>query len=317
MPKKQYPYDPYGTSPIRVILDSDCACEGDDAFAIAQALLTTKLDIRAINATNFAHQQDSVERSYEAIQMLLSIMEPGKHIPVLKGAPAMESKTCYEENEASDFIIEEALRQDDRPLFLLAQGAVTNLAIALCKKPEIAEKLTCIWIGGAAYPEGGWEFNLCNDITAARILMESPIPLWQIPSNIYTQMVISFATLSQKLYPCGTPGKYLCEQLWEVNKQVQDRRKAEQKKSRKPTSPDLATGYGSGEFWILGDSPVVGFLLFAQSGRRIETGSPVILDDGSYKLRPDYHRRILVYQSIDPAFIFDDFFAKMQYQYGE
>ena len=42
---KEYPYDKFGTSEIRVICDTDCACEADDPFAIAHLLITSKFDI--------------------------------------------------------------------------------------------------------------------------------------------------------------------------------------------------------------------------------------------------------------------------------
>ena len=58
---KEYPFEKYGYSQIRVIDDTDFACEGDDPFATAQLLLTPKLDVRAITAANFVHRKDSVE----------------------------------------------------------------------------------------------------------------------------------------------------------------------------------------------------------------------------------------------------------------
>ena len=55
-------------------------------------------------------------------------------------------------------------------MYIACQGAVTDVASALLICPEIAERITIIWIGGAAYPNGGFEFNLMMDIHAANVI---------------------------------------------------------------------------------------------------------------------------------------------------
>ena len=49
---------------IRVIVDTDAACEADDPFAIAHALLCEKFDIKAIFAEQFG-SPDSTAKSYD------------------------------------------------------------------------------------------------------------------------------------------------------------------------------------------------------------------------------------------------------------
>ncbi|MEZ7211985.1 hypothetical protein HN028_17075 [Pantoea ananatis] len=56
-------------------------------------------------------------------------------------------------------IIYEALREDSRSLFILMLGPATDIAQALEAQPEIASRLSVVWIGGNPYPAGGWEFN--------------------------------------------------------------------------------------------------------------------------------------------------------------
>lgn len=317
--KKEYPYEAYDWASVRVIIDTDCACEADDPFAVAHALLTKKFDIKAINAANFAHEDGSVQKSYDAINKLLDAMELTGQVPVLKGAHPMKAEDDYEENEASDFIIEEALKDDPRPLFVAVQGAITNVAIAVRKRPEIAKKIVCIWIGGAPYPKGGWEFNLINDVVAARIIMESEIVLWQVPRNAYSMMLVTFSTLHEHLSKAGKPGKYLLDQLWEFNKNALARRRS-WGSSPNATTQELADScclFACGECWALGDSPVVGLMMSSRPDDRVEIGAPYINDDGTYTLRPDHPHRIGVYQRIDSQFILHDFFYKMKFQYGE
>lgn len=322
---KEYPFDRYGSDKLRVIIDTDCACECDDPFAVAHMLITTKFDVRAVNAANYIYKEDSVDKSYEAIETLVKAMGL-EGVNILRGSLPMKSVDEYECSEASKFIIKEALTEDSRPLFVVVQGAITNLAIALREAPEIAEKMTCIWIGGGQYPVGGWEFNMCNDIVASRVVMESNVPLWQVPWNVYSMMRVSFMTLYKNLYHCGEAGKYLCDQLFEFNEKMQKYHngtgenplyniKYSEQNVFNHTAEEV-TMFGCGECWQLGDSPVVGLMLNCQKGDRDCIGAPEIKDDGTYILRPDNPRKIYVYRTIDSQFIFNDFFDKMQYQYG-
>ena len=58
---------------IRVIIDTDAACEADDPFAIVQGLLSPKLMVTGILAEHF-RDPDSVERSYQEIMTILDAM---------------------------------------------------------------------------------------------------------------------------------------------------------------------------------------------------------------------------------------------------
>ena len=49
-------------------------------------------------------------------------------------------------------------------------------------------RIIVIWIDGGVYPEDNPEFNLLQDIRAAQILMDSTIPIWQVPMGFYPAM---------------------------------------------------------------------------------------------------------------------------------
>ncbi len=51
---------------IRVIIDTDAACEADDPFAIVHGLLSPKLIVKGIVAEHFK-EAGSMERSYDEI----------------------------------------------------------------------------------------------------------------------------------------------------------------------------------------------------------------------------------------------------------
>lgn len=316
---KEYPFDTYGFKQIRVIDDTDCACEGDDAFAVAHILMTSKFDVRAITAAQYLYDPNSVEKSYEAVRELVKIMGLQGTVPILCGSPPMKSENEFTRSEASDFIVEEARREDPRPLFVACQGALTNLAAALKTDPSIASKIQCIWIGGAAYPKGGGEFNLLGDVTAARTVMESKIPLWQVPQNVYAMMRVSFMTIYNRLKNCGQLGKYLYTQLWEAHERMARMSElyGSQDVDKAQVDGTKYTGFACGEIWTLGDSPVVGLMMNCQEADRDCIGAPYIRDDGTYEMRPDNPRKIYVYRSIDSYFILEDFFDKMRFQFSE
>ena len=49
----KYKYDVTEDKKVRVIIDTDAACEADDPFAIVHALLSPKLIVNGIGATHF------------------------------------------------------------------------------------------------------------------------------------------------------------------------------------------------------------------------------------------------------------------------
>lgn len=55
-----------------------------------------------------------------------------------------------EPSEAVRFIIQEAERESDNPLYVLCIGATTNVAKALIICPQIAQKMTIVTIGGSS-----------------------------------------------------------------------------------------------------------------------------------------------------------------------
>lgn len=288
---------------IRVIIDSDAKNEADDQYAIVHALLTPKFNIKGIVAAHFGKQRtpDSMKESYEECEKLLSLMGKTGEVRVYHGAKeAMVSEEEYEYSEGADFIVREALREDDSKLFVISLGAITDIAAAYQRHPEIAGRFTCIWIGGRPYPNGGDEFNLHNDIIAARIIMKSSIELWQVPCDVYSKMLVSFAELEEKVYPCGEIGKYLFEQLQEFRDYI----------------INVLDWWQRDESWILGDSPAVGLLLEPHEFSYTMEEAPYIQDDMSYVFNGK-GRKIRVYHDIDSRFILEDMFAKLKLNYGK
>jgi len=218
--------------------------------------------------------------------------------PVYMGAtgPVTDGQTPVA-SEGADCIIREAMREDERPLFAVFQGAITDLACAYLKEPRIAKSLTAIWIGGGTWPDGGDEFNLMQDIHAANVVFASDIALWQVPKNVYKQMGVTLAELQVRCAPYGMIGKYLFEQMVEFN--------------------DMLAEYGGdwphGESWGLGDQATISLLLEEQQRDHytMREAPRVNLSDMTYIHETGY-RPIRVYHTLDTRQTMEDFYAKLQ-----
>lgn len=173
---------------IDVVLDTDTYNEIDDQFALAYLLRSDdKLDTKAIYAAPFFNQHsespaDGMEKSYEEIKKVLSLM--GEERRVFKGSDRYlpDESTPVPSPAAEDLIERARLYSPEKPLYVVAIGAITNVASALIKAPEIAENIVIVWLGGnARHYHDTKEFNMQQDIAAARVVMNSGTPFVQLP----------------------------------------------------------------------------------------------------------------------------------------
>lgn len=281
---------------VRVIVDTDAQNEADDQFAVVQALLSPKFENVGFIAAHFGTGRctDSMERSYRELETIFDKMHMDKSI-IYRGAPhALPDKSTPVMSEGAELIIREAMKEDDRHLYVTFLGPLTDLAAAYLAEPRIAGRLTAIWIGGGRYPNGGPEFNLGNDIHAANVVFASGIELWQVPKDVYEMIPVSLAELEYKVAPHGEIGAYLLEQL---------NRHAHEDAPRK-------SAFRTGETWVLGDNPAIGLILYEHRFCYDWVQAPLITGDMTY-VQTGLNRPIRVYKSIDSRLILEDMFAKI------
>ena len=175
---------------IDCVLDTDTYNEIDDQFALSLMVKSPKLHVRALLAAPFFNSnstspEDGMERSYDEILNLLELMgrKDLKQI-VFKGSRTYlpDEKTAVD-SPAADMLVELALTYSpEKPLYVVAIGAITNVASALIKKPEIKENIVVVWLGGHSEQ---WfdtnEFNMMQDVAAARVVMGCGCPVVQLP----------------------------------------------------------------------------------------------------------------------------------------
>ncbi len=200
-----------------MVLDTDTANEIDDQFAVVHALLSQdRLALEAIYATLFTRAgldpADGVAESEAEIHRLLDRVGVDDAGRVLRGADRFLSDDAQAvSNAASSDLIERALEARQGPLWVVAIGALTNVASALIEAPEIARRICIVWLGGQAqHASDAREFNLYQDPLAARIVFDSGAPLVHIPCyGAASHLLATTAELDAYVRPHGEIGAYL------------------------------------------------------------------------------------------------------------
>jgi len=195
---------------VDVVLDTDAFNEIDDQYAIAYLLKSKeKLVTKAIYAAPFFNAKsvspaDGMEKSYQEILKMLSIMQ--ESVDVYRGSAAyLENENTPVLSEAARDLAERAnAYSPERPLYVVAIGAITNVASAILLNPKVAENTVIVWLGGHAHHfRDTAEFNMRQDVAAARVVMQSGAAFVQLPC----QGVVSAFTLSKPEIECWLKGK--------------------------------------------------------------------------------------------------------------
>ncbi|NJP40660.1 nucleoside hydrolase [Oscillospiraceae bacterium HV4-5-C5C] len=208
--------------PADVVLDTDTYNEMDDQFALSYLIRSEdRLRLKGIHAAPFFNHHsespaDGMEKSYQEILKLLQLLDRRDLEPqVARGSAGyLPSEQEPVESPAARRLAELGLAQpEERPLYVVAIGAITNVASALLLAPELNRKLVVIWLGGnrTDWPDNR-EFNLEQDIAGARVLFDSGVPLVLLPCQ---GVVSSFLTTAPELTAWLKGQNPLCDYLWQ------------------------------------------------------------------------------------------------------
>lgn len=163
---------------IKILIDTDANNELDDQHALAYAFLNSDVfDVMGVTVNN-TRNGDGIQGQYDEAQRIIRLFNLDGNVPLFKGADKSFaeivphiSDSIFDGQSAVDFIIGEAMKMTDEKLVLLPVGKLTNIALALKKEPQIADKVRIVWLG-SNYPGAG-EYNLDNDTTSVNPVIES------------------------------------------------------------------------------------------------------------------------------------------------
>ena len=174
-----------------------------------------KLNTKAVYAAPFFNENsssplDGMEKSYEEIFRVMKLLKVEK--PVYKGSTQYlpDEKTPVDSEAARDLAERVKNYSPEHPLYVVAIGAITNIASAILLNPQVAENIVVVWLGGHAHDFSVAEFNMMQDVAAARVVFGCGVPLVQLPCRgVVSSFTLSKPELEAWFYDKGDVADYL------------------------------------------------------------------------------------------------------------
>jgi len=212
------------------VIDTDAYNEVDDQFAIAYLLRSPeRANTVALYAAPFSFPHidaaRGMEESYREINLLLSLARVER--PVFRGSNRYlpDEKTPVISEAARDLAQRAMEYTPEHPLYVIAIGAITNVASALLINPEIKDRIVIVWLGGhARHMDITDEYNMKQDIAAARVVMSSGAAFVQLPcAGVVSSFTISGDEIRARLIGRGELADHLGGYVIEVMKGMGER----------------------------------------------------------------------------------------------
>lgn len=216
---------------LPVVLDTDTYNEIDDQFAVVHALLSPeRLDVQAIYAVLFHNARSTspghgMELSYEEILRLLERLRvPSERLAFRGVTEPVGLGHQGRRAPAVDDMIERALQgRPERPLYVLAIGALSNVASAILAEPRIVERMVVVWMSCNA-PDWPREFalpgdfNLEQDVGAAQVVLDSGVPVVFVPAlPVSSHLTSTVPEIERHVEPHGAVGAFLAARFKAYN----------------------------------------------------------------------------------------------------
>lgn len=207
------------TGKVRMVLDTDTYNEVDDQFAVAHALLSPDhMSVEALYAAPFHNGRsdgpaDGMERSYDEILRLLDRLNVADNGLVFRGSLGyLEAADKPQESDAVRDLIDKAMSSDEL-LYVVAIGAITNVASAILLAPEIIKKIVVVWLGGHEHHcASAREFNLKQDMFASQLMFHCGVPFVQIPCrSVASHLLTTLTELEAHVEGKSAVGDFLTE----------------------------------------------------------------------------------------------------------
>lgn len=290
----------------KVILDTDMYNEIDDQFALTYLIKSLDVfDLQAITIAPFSKSgyantmtiEDGTEKSYETTLNILDMLNKPEYKSIVYKGAIMYMQDSEEDNDAVNKIIEIANR--NKKTIILAIGAITNVALAIKKAPEIISRIKVVWLGGNTFlTKDNSEFNFRQDIKAVQTVFESKVELVVIPCrNVASNLSTTIYELEHYLNQDTKLNNYLKEIFIKCKKSFMKEPKDE---------------IGSSK--TLWDLSAIAYEINADWFKSEMISCPIVLDNGLYQQTTDKHNIIFV-NDLYRNKIYQDFFIKMGAKY--
>ena len=283
----------YKKQKFNVILDTDTYNECDDQFALAYMIKNQEIfNIEAITVAPYSHKERSEtvisgrEKSYNEILKICNWLNFDTTNKVFKGAEDYFCNGYDKTNDAVRKIIEVALKNDKT--YIMAIGAITNVALAIKKEPKIINKIEVIWLGGhSLLQNNNLEFNFRQDVNAVKIVFDSKVKLTIIPcKNVASNLRTSVYELNHYLKDKDELCNYLIDRFYNDGYHgIQERR-------------------------VIWDISVIAYMINKEWFTSEYISCPNIKKDTSYELTTNNHKITMV-NYIDVNKVYNDLFKKL------
>ena len=284
----------------RMVLDTDTYNEIDDQFAVVQMMLSPeKLDVESIYAVPFHNARSSgpaegMELSYQEILRVLTRMNRRPDGLVHRGVREFVGlgRQARDADAVNDLIARARTSSPSKPLYVVAIGALSNVASALLKEPDIIDRIVVVWLGGnmADWPPEfrlTAEFNLMQDVGAAQVVFDSKVPIVLLPAFPVTcHLRSTVPEIERYVEPHGAIGAFLAARFKEYR--------------------DDHVGW-SKPLWDMG---AIAWMVNADWTRSTLVPTPIMSDQGVWKVDATRHAMRCV-RYVDRDLILRDFFAKL------
>lgn len=196
-----------------------------------------------------------------------------------------KTEICLE--NAVNKIIEIALKNDKT--YIVAIGAITNVALAIKKEPKIIGKIEVIWLGGGnelGYKDN-LEYNFRQDVEAVKQVFKSQVKLTIFPcKDVGSKLRIDINTLKENIGNKSELCDYLIERFYN-------------------------DGYhGIQESRVIWDIAVIAYMINKSWFETKEVSCPNINDDTSYEMTKNKHNVTFV-TKLNRDKIYEDLFKKL------
>jgi inosine-uridine nucleoside N-ribohydrolase len=197
--------------PVPIILDTDIGGDIDDAFALALALASPEVDLRAVTTVS----GDTHARARIAAKMLqeagrreipVAAGEPGSKmdIPQASWAEGFSSPSLVSKNAVD--LMKDEIDRGHGSTVLVAIGPLTNVAALLKKYPDARSKIKRIVLMGGSIGRGYYpnsaataEYNIAADASAAQSVFSSGVPITMAPLDVTARLQLEGENL-QKVF---------------------------------------------------------------------------------------------------------------------